>query len=254
MPALPVSPVLRHPHTMRLFRHYCQKVLPAVFDDSLSYYELLCKLSAFVNKLAESNEGLDEDLEDIKETIDGILEYIKQIEDIWAEINEMKIAMCALAQNALVYDVTTGTYRASISASRRMFQALRFDGMTVADLATYTVADAAELNVRHIAVDGRVYYMDAGLYEDGIPRQQGYECAHFNPDEYIKKSQLTYVESDNLQDHTIMGILDKDAASELVTPAPYVRRYTVDDLNRSWVMTNDHVLADYDGEGLGEGV
>lgn len=34
-----------------VFRFYCQKVLPAVFDDSLSYYEVLCKLQAKINEI-----------------------------------------------------------------------------------------------------------------------------------------------------------------------------------------------------------
>lgn len=38
------------------FRFWCQKVLPAVYDDSLSYYELLCKV---VNKLNESIENVN---------------------------------------------------------------------------------------------------------------------------------------------------------------------------------------------------
>ena len=31
------------------FRFWCQKVLPAVYDDSLSYYELLCKVVEYLN-------------------------------------------------------------------------------------------------------------------------------------------------------------------------------------------------------------
>ena len=31
------------------FRFFCQKILPAVYDDSLSYYELLCKLHKYLN-------------------------------------------------------------------------------------------------------------------------------------------------------------------------------------------------------------
>ena len=31
---------------------YCQKVLPLAYDDSLSYYELLCKVVKYVNELA----------------------------------------------------------------------------------------------------------------------------------------------------------------------------------------------------------
>lgn len=35
------------------FRFWCQKVLPLVYDDSLSYYELLCKVVDYLNKTME---------------------------------------------------------------------------------------------------------------------------------------------------------------------------------------------------------
>lgn len=34
-------------------RLWCQKVLPLVYDDSLSYYEVLCKLTHYINKMGE---------------------------------------------------------------------------------------------------------------------------------------------------------------------------------------------------------
>lgn len=40
------------------FRHFCQKVLPLVYDDSLSYYETLCKVVSKLNALIENNEKL----------------------------------------------------------------------------------------------------------------------------------------------------------------------------------------------------
>lgn len=36
---------------------WCQKVLPLVYDDSLSYYELLCKVVDYLNRVIE-NENL----------------------------------------------------------------------------------------------------------------------------------------------------------------------------------------------------
>ena len=35
------------------FGYWCQKVLPLVYDDSLSYYEILCKIVEYVNKMIE---------------------------------------------------------------------------------------------------------------------------------------------------------------------------------------------------------
>lgn len=45
--------MIRNYHTLRPFRFWCQKVLPLVYDDSLSYYELLCKVVAYLNNTRE---------------------------------------------------------------------------------------------------------------------------------------------------------------------------------------------------------
>lgn len=39
-------------------KFWCQKVLPLVYDDSLSYYEVLCKVSEKINELVENNKNL----------------------------------------------------------------------------------------------------------------------------------------------------------------------------------------------------
>lgn len=47
---------------------YCQKILPTVFDDSLSYYEILCKLTKAIEELGSVTSG---DINDsIKKYID----------------------------------------------------------------------------------------------------------------------------------------------------------------------------------------
>lgn len=42
------------------FRFWCQKILPAVYDDSLSYYELLCKVIDKLNELIEKDNEQSE--------------------------------------------------------------------------------------------------------------------------------------------------------------------------------------------------
>ena len=42
-------------------RPYCQKVLPLAYDDSLSYYEVVCKLTSKVNEvIAMIDDKLDD--------------------------------------------------------------------------------------------------------------------------------------------------------------------------------------------------
>ena len=61
-------------NTIRPFRFWCQKVLPAVYDDSLSYYESLCKLYKLIN----------EDRKAINNSFDAILE-INGLLDKWLD-------------------------------------------------------------------------------------------------------------------------------------------------------------------------
>ena len=63
------------------FRFWCQKVLPLVYDDSLSYYELLCKVVCKLNELAENQNNLSDeikqvaaDLEEFKNQVPGMIE------------------------------------------------------------------------------------------------------------------------------------------------------------------------------------
>lgn len=202
------------------------------------------------------NLGTSTDYEDLKSRVEA-LEADQQrqweaIDDLRADIDGLRCLIYSLATSALVYDVTKGCYTASIAKARRDWQAQMYDGMTVADLATHTVEEAAALNVRHVAVDGRVYYMGlpTASSENDIPWQDSYCCADFNPDEFIRKSDLVLIDTDNLEQHVIMGVLTKDAASDFVEPTPYARPYTADDLADSYVLFNDHVVTDYPGRGV----
>lgn len=47
---------------------HAQKVLPAVYDDSLSYYEVLCKVIESLKELAPLTEGLDERITSVEVT------------------------------------------------------------------------------------------------------------------------------------------------------------------------------------------
>ena len=51
MRELPNNPTIVPSTGVPMFRYFCQKVLPAVYDDSLTYYELLCKLTYKLNEV-----------------------------------------------------------------------------------------------------------------------------------------------------------------------------------------------------------
>lgn len=79
------------------FRFWCQKVLPAVYDDSLSYYELLCKVIDKLNEvIAKDNEQsevinlLAIELNELKGLFDQFIEsgfddYYKEQVENWID-------------------------------------------------------------------------------------------------------------------------------------------------------------------------
>lgn len=81
---------------VRPFRFWCQKVLPLVYDDSLSYYELLCKvvkyLNDVINSLNQNNEAVSElakMLEELRQYVDDYFENIDLQEEIDNKLDEM---------------------------------------------------------------------------------------------------------------------------------------------------------------------
>jgi hypothetical protein len=57
------SPTQGNYKELKPFRYWCQKVLPLVYDDSLSYYELLCKVVDYLNKTMEDVDTLHVDVD-----------------------------------------------------------------------------------------------------------------------------------------------------------------------------------------------
>lgn len=79
------------------FRFWCQKVLPAVYDDSLSYYELLCKVVAKLNEVINSQNGtndhvteLAQQFEQLKNGLQGTIESeAEKIVDNYVKTNNL---------------------------------------------------------------------------------------------------------------------------------------------------------------------
>lgn len=81
---------------MSPFRFWCQKVLPAVYDDSLSYYELLCKVSDYINQLIEVTNTQSDAITELQETLAEFMAgtfdpYIEEKVDEWFNENQPSI-------------------------------------------------------------------------------------------------------------------------------------------------------------------
>lgn len=84
------------------FRFWCQKVLPLVYDESLSYYEVLCKLTEYIVKMFETQESFQESLDKL-----GLRQ--EQVEQDFSTLKETVTEQLNQMQN-LLNDIRDGKY------------------------------------------------------------------------------------------------------------------------------------------------
>lgn len=65
---------------MRHFHFWCQKVLPLVYDDSLGYYEVLCKVVDYINKLIDQDKIFGEELDELRQDLTAVQEWIEHFD------------------------------------------------------------------------------------------------------------------------------------------------------------------------------
>ena len=71
------------------FRFWCQKVLPAIYDDSLSYYEVLCKLTKYVEENIQDVADVSQSVINLKNYVDNYFESLDVQTAIDNTIQEM---------------------------------------------------------------------------------------------------------------------------------------------------------------------
>lgn len=70
---------------LKKFRMWCHKVLPLVYDDSLSYYETLCKVVDYLNKVIEATNGVIDDVDELKNELAAVQKWIDNFDTEYAE-------------------------------------------------------------------------------------------------------------------------------------------------------------------------
>lgn len=70
---------------LKHFRFWCQKVLPLVYDESLSYYEVLCKVVWYINKLIDDNKLIIDEVEKLKSELAEVQTWIENFDTSYAE-------------------------------------------------------------------------------------------------------------------------------------------------------------------------
>ena len=73
---------------MTYFKHFnfwCQKVLPLVYDESLSYYEVLCKVVDYLNHMLDDVNNIVKDYDELKKELNEIQKWIQNFSTDYLE-------------------------------------------------------------------------------------------------------------------------------------------------------------------------
>lgn len=90
------------------FKFWCQKVLPLVYDDSLSYYEVLCKLADYINDMIDNNNSLITDVSQLKQEMVVVQEWIKNFNTSFVE--ELVTEYIGKVIKNVVFGISTAGY------------------------------------------------------------------------------------------------------------------------------------------------
>lgn len=83
---------LRPTVDLNKFRFWCQKVLPLVYDDSISYYEVLGKMVTYLNQVIDNVNADTENVLTLKQAFDELKAYVDELVDYDIEDLEEKLA------------------------------------------------------------------------------------------------------------------------------------------------------------------
>ena len=166
------------------FRFWCQKVIPLVYDDSLSYYELLCKVVDHINSLIQNDTELNEQINQLYTIMQQILsgEYVREeverqldqmvedgtLEEMLADVIHSKMIMLN-KYGRLLYDGTKDeTY--AIGGQAVVYDEMKYyEGGNIADNhRVINVFNSVGVLLQQELIDSVTHINDIGVVDDTI--------------------------------------------------------------------------------------
>ena len=163
------------------FKRWVHKVLPAVYDESLSYYELLCKVVAKLNEVVEQSNGVAEGLEELKNYVDTYFDNLDIQEEVDAKLDEMAesgeladiIAQYVQLQGVLGYNSKTAMKTAENLVEGSICKTLGNTAYGDGQGNFYKVREVLSTDI--IDDDNIVALHNPELVAEKIPYSNGYE-------------------------------------------------------------------------------
>lgn len=196
-------------NTIKPFRFWVQSVLPLVYDDSLSYYEVLAKLSNKVNEIiAELGTVPDEIYEAIQEYMNSE-EFKSELEKYIQEYEEQR-----------------EWYNARTIGVNRIFRRIETSGAADPQNPHYIFSQSCCYNentntliVVYIPLSGTLNYGEYGLLIEynmsdySVVRETVIPCYHANGIDFNKNTNEIYVcgLNQNAQDAYLLTVFDYES-------------------------------------------
>lgn len=151
------TPTLGEYKELQPFRYWCQKVLPLVYDDSLSYYELLCKVVDYLNKTMEDVGTLNGDVNNLHTAYNKLQGYVNNYFnnlDVQEEINNK---LDDMANSGELYEIIRRYTDPIVNEQNEKITVLKARMDTFASLPEGATSGDAELRDIRVGYDGTVY-------------------------------------------------------------------------------------------------
>lgn len=125
------------------FRFWAQKVLPLVYDDSLSYYEVLCKLVAYLNTTIQNVAALGGNVEGLRDAYTQLQQFVNDYFDNLDVQQEINTKLDNMAETGALTTLIQPFIDIQISSDVSRWLDLNIKPTTPAIDASLTVAGAA---------------------------------------------------------------------------------------------------------------
>ena len=226
-PPADFTPSMRNYQTLQPFRYWCQKVLPLVYDESLSYYELLCKVIDYLNKTMQDVETLHGDVTNLHVAYEKLQAYVNNYFstlDVQEEINKKLDEMVTSGElyqyiqkylGLFTTPIVYGAVGDGVTDDTDAFINMLADGAKYIDLVgkKYLLTKNLTLDIKHIKNGEILTNNTTSILNDAFLTFTGsninienisVNCGHYVDRPFYK--QTGYDEYISLRNSTLVGI------------------------------------------------